>query len=170
MATEGHDLSAYDAESLTGCSSFRIGLAVAEWNAEITHALRDGALAVLEKAGVSDVKVHDVPGSFELPLASQWLLRHAGCDAVIAIGSVIRGETAHFDFVCQSAAQGVLRAGLDSDRPVVFCVLTDDNIEQSRARAGGKHGNKGVEAAVAALQMALMRQRLASGSNWGIGL
>ena len=170
MATEGHDLSAYDEESLTGCSSFRIGLAVAEWNAEITHALRDGALAVLEKAGVTDVRVYDVPGSFELPLASQWLLRHAGCDAVIAIGSVIRGETAHFDFVCQSAAQGILRAGLDSDRPVVFCVLTDDNIEQSRARAGGKHGNKGVEAAVAALQMALMRQRLASGSNWGIGL
>ena len=170
MATEGHDLSAYNAENLTGCSSLRIGLAVAEWNAEITHALRDGALAVLEKAGVTDVRIQDVPGSFELPLASQWLLRHGGCDAVIAIGSVIRGETAHFDFVCQSAAQGILRAGLDSDRPVVFCVLTDDDIEQSRARSGGKHGNKGVEAAVAALQMALMRQRLASGSNWGIGL
>ena len=170
MATDGHDLSAYDADSLKGSAAFRVGLVVAEWNSEITHALRDGALAVLEKAGVTDIHVHSVPGSFELPLASQWLIRHKGCDAVIAIGSVIRGETAHFDFVCQSAAQGVLRAGLDSDRPVVFCVLTDDTIEQSRARSGGKHGNKGVEAAVAALQMALLRRDLASGSNWGIGL
>jgi 6,7-dimethyl-8-ribityllumazine synthase len=170
MATEGHDLSAYDADSLKGSESFRIGVVVAEWNAEITHALRDGALAVLEKAGVQDIHIHDVPGSFELPLASQWLMRHKGCDAVIAIGSVIRGETAHFDFVCQSAAQGVLQAGMASDRPVVFCVLTDDNIEQSRARSGGKHGNKGVEAAVAALQMALLRRDLVSSSKWGIGL
>jgi len=170
MATEGHDLSAYDAARLTDCASFRIGIAVAEWNSEITHALRDGALAVLEKSGVTDVHVHDVPGSFELPLASQWLLKHKGCDAVIAIGSVIRGETAHFDFVCQSAAQGILRAGMDSDRPVVFCVLTDDNIDQSRARSGGQHGNKGVEAAVAALQMVLLRRDLDSGSNWGTGL
>lgn len=170
MATKGHDLSAYDAESLKGCASFRIGLAVSDWNPEITHALRDGALAVLHEAGVTDIRTHRVPGSFELPLASQWLLSHAGCDAVIAIGSVIRGETAHFDFVCQSAAQGVLRAGLDADRPVAFCVLTDDNMDQSRARSGGIHGNKGTEAAVAALHMALLRQELASESNWGIGL
>lgn len=170
MATEGHDLSAYDAESLEGCASFRIGLAVADWNQEITHALRDGALAVLEKAGVSDIRIHDVPGSFELPLASQWLLKHAGCDAVIAIGSVIRGETAHFDFVCQATSQGILQAGMAADRPVIFCVLTDDNIEQSRARSGGIHGNKGVEAAVAALQMARLRQRMKSADNWGTGL
>jgi 6,7-dimethyl-8-ribityllumazine synthase len=170
MATAGHDLSAYDAESLKGCTSFRIGLAIAEWNPEITHALRDGALAVLEKAGVEDVRVHDVPGSFELPLASQWLLRHAGCDAVIAIGSVIRGETAHFDFVCQATSQGILNAGMAADKPVIFCVLTDDNIGQSRARSGGIHGNKGVEAAVAALQMARLRQKIMDKSNWGIGL
>lgn len=170
MATEGHNLSAYDEADLRGASSFRIGLAVAEWNDEITHALRDGALEVLNQAGVTDIHVHAVPGSFELPLASQWLLRHAGCDAVIAIGSVIRGETAHFDFVCQSAAQGILRTGLDADLPVIFCVLTDDHIDQSRARAGGRHGNKGTEAAVAALRMCLLRQQLSSGSNWGIGL
>ena len=170
MATEGNNLSEYDPASIQGGEAFRIGLAVAEWNAEITHALRDGALAVLKEAGVTDIRLHSVPGSFELPLASQWLLRHAGCDAVIAIGSVIRGETAHFDFVCQSAAQGVLHTGLDADRPVIFCVLTDDNIEQSRARSGGPLGNKGTEAAVAALQMALLRQNLASGSNWGVGL
>ena len=170
MATEGHDLSAYDAKSLSHCQTFRIGVAVSEWNEDITHALRDGALAVLKEAGVAEVLVHSVPGSFELPLASQWLLNHASCDAVIAIGSVIRGETTHFDFVCQSTAQGTLRAGLDSDKPVIFCVLTDDNMEQSRARAGGKHGNKGVEAAVAALKMVRLRKALTGTGNWGIGL
>ena len=119
---------------------------------------------------MADVLVHDVPGSFELPLGCQWLLRHRGCDAVIAIGSVIRGETAHFDYVCQSAASGVLRAGMDADRPAIFCVLTDDHMDQSRARSGGKHGNKGVEAAVAALEMLQLRRNLQSGSPWGIGL
>lgn len=170
MATEGHNLSAYDAESFQDCADFRIGLVVSSWNDEITHALRDGALEVLAAAGVHAVNVHEVPGSFELPLGCQWLLRHAGCDAVIAIGSVIRGETAHFDFVCQSAASGVLKAGMDADRPAIFCVLTDDNIEQSRARSGGVHGNKGIEAAVAALEMLQLRQSLQAGSSWGIGL
>ena len=98
------------------------------------------------------------------------MLRHKQCDAVIAIGSVIRGETAHFDFVCQSAASGVLKAGMDADRPAIFCVLTDDNIEQSRARSGGVHGNKGIEAAVAALEMLQLRRNLQSDSPWGIGL
>lgn len=170
MATEGHDLSAWDARALRDCSEFRIGLAVAEWNPEITHGLRDGALHVLNEVGVTDVVVRDVPGSFELPLACQWLFRHAGCDAVIAVGSVIRGETAHFDYVCQAASSGVLRAGMDADKPAVFCVLTDDNIEQSRARSGGQHGNKGVEAAVAALKMARLRRDLGRNQDWGIGL
>lgn len=170
MATEGHNLSAFDAEQFQDCGDFRIGIAVSSWNDEITHALRDGALEVLQAAGVQDVTVHEVPGSFELPLGCQWLLRHKGCDAVIAIGSVIRGETAHFDFVCQSAASGVLQAGMDADRPAIFCVLTDDNIEQSRARSGGVHGNKGIEAAVAALEMLQLRRTLQAGSSWGIGL
>ena len=170
MATKGHNLSAYHAEQFQDCGEFRIGLAVSSWNDEITHALRDGALEVLQVAGVQDVTVHEVPGSFELPLGCQWLLRHKGCHAVIAIGSVIRGETAHFDFVCQAAASGVLKAGMDADRPAIFCVLTDDNIEQSRARSGGAHGNKGIEAAVAALEMLQLRRTLQAGSSWGIGL
>ena len=170
MATEGHDLSAFDVEGLRDCADFRIGLAVAEWNHEITHALRDGALHVLSEVGVTDILNRNVPGSFELPLACHWLLTHGRCDAVIAVGSVIRGETAHFDYVCQAAASGVLRAGMDADKPAVFCVLTDDNIEQSRARSGGRHGNKGVEAAVAALQMARLRRELQHGQDWGIGL
>ena len=169
MATKGHDLSAFNAGQIADCADFRIGLAVSKWNPEITHALRDGALDVLKSAGVEDVLIHEVPGSFELPLAYQWLLKHGGCDAVIAIGSVIRGETSHFDFVCQAASSGVLRAGMDADRPAVFCVLTDDNIEQSRDRSGGQHGNKGTEAAVAALEMAKMREAL-NARHWGIGL
>lgn len=170
MATEGHNLSAYDADRFQDCGDFRIGIAVSAWNDEITHALRDGALEVLHAAGITNVAIHSVPGSFELPLGCQWLLRHKQCDAVIAIGSVIRGETAHFDFVCQSAASGVLKAGMDADRPAIFCVLTDDNIEQSRARSGGVHGNKGIEAAVAALEMLQLRRNLQSDSPWGIGL
>ena len=170
MATEGHDLSAFDVHGLKDCADFRIGLAVAEWNSEITHALRDGALRVLSEVGVTDVVTRDVPGSFELPLACQWLLRHGGCDAVIAVGSVIRGETAHFDYVCQAASSGVLQAGMEADKPAIFCVLTDDNIEQSRDRSGGRHGNKGIEAAVAALQMARLRRDLSHGQDWGIGL
>lgn len=170
MATDGHDLSAFDVESLKDCADFRVGLAVSEWNEDITHALRDGALEVLSAVGVEQVIVKDVPGSFELPLGCQWLLTHAQCDAVIAIGSVIRGETAHFDYVCQSAASGVLRAGMDHDRPAIFCVLTDDRIEQSRDRAGGRHGNKGIEAAVAALKMARLRRDMNDSNGWGIGL
>jgi 6,7-dimethyl-8-ribityllumazine synthase len=163
MATAGKNLSQFDAAQLPNGARFRVGIVVSEWNSEITHALRDGAIEVLRAAGVPDdrVVVHEVPGAFELPLGVQWLL-HAPqpCDAVIAVGAVIRGETAHFDFVCQAASQGVLRVGLDSGKPAIFCVLTDDTIEQSRARSGGVHGNKGVEAAVACLKMLALRHAI----------
>ena len=123
-----------------------MGIVVSEWNAEITHALRDGALEVLRAAGVTadNTLVHEVPGAFELPHGAQWLMEaDQPCDAVIAIGAVIRGETAHFDYVCKAASEGILRVGLDTGNPTIFCVLTDDTIEQSRARSGGEHGNKG---------------------------
>ena len=86
------------------------------------------------------------------------------------MGSVMRGETARFDYGCQAASSGVLQAGMEADKPAIFCVLTDDNIEQSRDRSGGRHGNKGIEAAVAALQMARLRRDLSRGQDWGIGL
>lgn len=163
MATAGKNLSQFDAAQLPNGARFRVGIVVSEWNSEITHALRDGAIEVLRAAGVPDdrVVVHEVPGAFELPLGAQWLL-HAPqpCDAVIAVGAVIRGETAHFDFVCQAASQGVLHVGLDSGKPAIFCVLTDDTIEQSRARSGGVHGNKGVEAAVACLKMLALKHAI----------
>jgi len=163
MATAGKNLSQFDAAQLPNGARFRVGIVVSEWNSEITHALRDGAIEVLRAAGVPEdaVVVYDVPGAFELPLGAQWLL-HAPqpCDAVIAVGAVIRGETAHFDYVCQAVSQGVLRVGLDSGKPAIFCVLTDDTIEQSRARSGGAHGNKGVEAAVACLKMLALKHAI----------
>jgi 6,7-dimethyl-8-ribityllumazine synthase len=163
MATAGKNLSQFDAAQLPNGARFRVGIVVSEWNSEITHALRDGAIDVLRAAGVPEdaVVVYDVPGAFELPLGAQWLLNAPQpCDAVIAVGAVIRGETAHFDFVCQAASQGVLHVGLDSGKPAIFCVLTDDTIEQSRARSGGVHGNKGVEAAVACLKMLALKHAI----------
>lgn len=156
MATSGKDLSAYDKTELPDASGMRIGLVVSEWNSEITEALYSGAHEVLLDCGVlkSNILRWNVPGSFELPYGCRKMALQEKPDAVIAIGSVIRGETAHFDFVCQATALGIKDLNLQQDIPVIFCVLTDDNIEQSRDRSGGRHGNKGAEAAVAALKMA----------------
>ena len=163
MATAGKNLSVYDKSNLPNGAHFRVGIVVSKWNAKITHALRDGALEVLFAAGVppENCIVHEVPGAFELPLATKWMLDSSpSVDAVIAIGSVIRGETAHFDFVCEAASTGILRAGMDSGRPAIFCVLTDDTMDQSKARSGGTLGNKGIEAAIACLDMLTLKNRL----------
>ena len=119
------------------------------------------------EAGVetAQMPISAVPGAFELPLAAKWMLEGADpCDAVIAIGAVIRGETAHFDYVCQGVTQGLMQLSLDSGKPAIFCVLTDDNIEQSRARSGGEHGNKGIEAAIACLKMLALKNQKATKS------
>lgn len=163
MATANKQTQDLDQATLPDGSRFRVGIAVSQWNDEITHALRDGALHVLQAAGVpsAQILVRHVPGAFELPLASQWLLQSSEpVDGVIAIGSVIRGETAHFDFICDACASGILKVGLQTNKPVVFCVLTDDHIDQSRARSGGILGNKGAEAAVVCLEMLTLKQNL----------
>lgn len=161
MATT--DLSDYHAAGVPKGTGLRLGLVVSAWNQEITGALRDGAVETLLKHGVAlkDIQEESVPGSFELALGAQLLLAHRPLDGVVCIGSVVRGETPHFDFVCQAAAHGIMETGLRSGVPVIFCVLTDDNMEQARARSGGVHGNKGVEAAVAVLKMAALRRKLA---------
>ena len=160
MATE--DLSNYDSAGVPRGTGLRLGLVVSGWNPEITGALRDGAVETLLKHGVTfkNIVEEHVPGSFELALGAQLLWQHHGLDGVICIGSVVRGETPHFDFVCQATAHGIMDVGLKTGVPVIFCVLTDDNTEQARARSGGIHGNKGVEAAVALLKMADLRRRL----------
>jgi len=162
MATEGKNLSQLDKRSTPSAAPFRFGIVSAEWNAEITDPLTQGAGETLIELGARryHVDVKKVPGSFELPIAAKLLIESGQYDAVIAIGSVIQGETRHFEFVCQAVAQGVKDVSLQTGVPVIFCVLTDDTLEQAKARSGGKHGNKGVEAAVAAVKMAYMKSQL----------
>ena len=160
MATAAANLSDFDASALPDSSGMRIGLVVAEWNSEITDALAQGAEESLQKGGVNPENIvrKNVPGSFELAYGAKKFCEQAKFDAVIAIGCVIQGETRHFDFVCQGVTQGIQDLNIHYDTPVIFCVLTDNSIEQSKARAGGKHGNKGVEAAVSAIKMAALRR------------
>jgi 6,7-dimethyl-8-ribityllumazine synthase len=169
MATEGKNLSHYDPQSIPSAQGMNVGIVVSEWNEDITQNLLKGAKEALMDNGCpeSQIKVRFVPGTFELALAAKWMLEHGEVEGVIAIGSVIRGETAHFDFVCQAAAQGIKDVSLKSGAPVIFCVLTDDNKQQSIDRSGGKHGNKGTEAGIAAIKMIALGHDLRE--NWGPG-
>jgi 6,7-dimethyl-8-ribityllumazine synthase len=139
-----------------------IGIVVAEWNNEITSALLTGAYAHLTAMGVKEknIHIHTVPGSFELPLGAQFLAEQRDMDAVITLGCVIQGETRHFDFICDACAHGVTNVSLKYNKPVVFGVLTPNNQQQAIDRAGGKHGNKGVEAAETALKMLVLKSKL----------
>lgn len=162
MATSGKNLSAIDTGNTPAATLFHFGIVVSEWNKEITEALATGAHQALVELGASSrhIKTYHVPGSFELPIGAKLMIDSGKYDAIIAIGSVIQGETRHFEFVCNAVAQGVKDVSLSTGVPVIFCVLTDDNMEQAKARSGGKHGNKGVEAAVAAVKMAHMKHKL----------
>lgn len=158
MATQHQNLSDFDLRSLPEAQNLRIGLVVAEWNSQITEKLFEGALSTLTTSGVSTENIirWNVPGSVELTFGCKKMIEQEKPDAVIAIGCVIRGETSHFDYVCSSVTQGITALNLQTDTPVIFCVLTDNHLQQSLDRAGGKHGNKGVEAAVSALKMAVL--------------
>ena len=149
------NLSDYKPLQINDAGSFRIGIVVSEWNDFVTYNLRDGALETLKMEGVKEenIQIFKVPGAFELNYASMQLCKERKFDAVIAIGCVIRGETPHFDYVCSAVAQGIKDCNILTDVPTIFCVLTDDTKEQSIARSGGNLGNKGIEAAVTALQM-----------------
>ena len=158
MATENKDLSSYDPGELPNTKGLRFGIVVSEWNEQITSSLFQGARATLLDCGVAanHITSWQVPGSFELLFGCKKMIATQKVDAVIAIGSVIRGETAHFEYVCSAVAQGIKDLNVNGEVPVVFCVLTDDTLDQAIARSGGKHGNKGVEAAVAAIKMAVL--------------
>jgi len=135
-------------------------MVVSEWNEEITNALFEGALETLKANGAlpENILKWEVPGSFELIYGAKKMVQTQNLDAVIAIGNVIKGETKHFDFVCDGVTQGIKDLNIQQETPVIFCVLTDDTREQSMARSGGVHGNKGVECAVAAIKMAVLKQ------------
>ena len=161
MATRGKDLSNYDPNNIPDASALRFGIVVSEWNSEITGALLQGALQTFTENGLSksSIIVRWVPGSFELALGAQYLFEQHDVNAVVCLGSVVQGETKHFDFVCQSTAQGIMDVSLKFGRPAIFGVLTDNNMEQARARSGGIHGNKGVECAIAAIKMAVLKEQ-----------
>ena len=156
MATENKNLSAYDKTTLPNAEAFRFGIVVSQWNNHITHNLQKGVIDALIDLGAKkgNISSFEVPGSFELIFGASQLCKKGKFDAVIVIGSVIRGETAHFDYVCQGVTQGIKDLNVQQDIPVIFCVLTDDNEQQSLDRSGGKHGNKGTEAGVTAVIMA----------------
>lgn len=162
MATSLKNLSAYDKQQIPNGADFKIGIVVSEWNDHITNRLLEGAVQAFLDNGVSEenLVIRKVPGAFELPLGAQWLLESGKLDGVIAIGVVIQGETRHFDFVCGGATQGIVDVTLKFNKPVSFCLLTDNTEQQSIDRAGGKHGNKGVECAVTLLQMIGLRRSM----------
>ena len=161
MATKGNNLSEYDKDTIPNAKDFRFGIVVSEWNEEITQGLFQGAFDAWIENGVQKENIvrWNVPGSFELIYGCKKMQESFEMlDAIVAVGNVIQGETKHFDFVCDGVTQGIKDLNLQSDIPVIFCVLTDNNIEQSRARSGGEHGNKGTEAAIAAIKMAQLRK------------
>ncbi|SHF79672.1 6,7-dimethyl-8-ribityllumazine synthase [Flavobacterium segetis] len=161
MATVNKNLSEYDKNTLPNAKDFRFGIVVSEWNETITEGLCKGAIEALLE---NQVPAHhivrwNVPGSFELIYGSKKMLQTQNVDAVIAIGCVIQGQTKHFDFVCEGVTQGIKDLNVQTDIPVIFCVLTDNTMQQSIDRSGGIHGNKGTEAAIAAIKMAYIRQQ-----------
>lgn len=162
MSADGDDNAPVD--GLVGeaqGTGLRIGIAAGLFNRRISRLLVEGALRVLQQSGVeqSDVTVAWAPGAFELPLVAQ-ALADSGCDAVICLGAVIRGETTHYDFVAGECAAGIRQVALEAELPVIFGVLTTENLDQALARSGGAHGHKGEEAARAALEMVDLLRRL----------
>lgn len=163
MATSLKNLSDFSHTRVANASAFRFGIVVAEWNTEITEALREGAYQSLIEHGAlpEHITTLAVPGSYELISGADMLLSHKNFNAIICLGCVIQGETRHFDFICDAVANGLAQVGIKHNKPVVFGVLTTDNQEQALDRAGGKHGNKGVEAGLTAIQMAHLQHQLA---------
>ncbi|MBN2891997.1 MAG: 6,7-dimethyl-8-ribityllumazine synthase [Bacteroidales bacterium] len=155
MSTKDTNLSSFDNLPKNSGKGLTIGIVVAEWNHEITNALYNGAKETLEKYGAK-VATIKVPGTVELTFGAGVFMETNNYDSVIVLGCVVRGETPHFDYVCQSVTLGITELNLENNIPIIFGVLTTENQQQALDRAGGKHGNKGVECAVAAIKMALL--------------
>lgn len=161
MATALHNLSEYELEKVPSGKGLRFGIVVSEWNYPVTSNLLEGAYQTLLKfdVAVGDIIVDTVPGSFELTYGAKLQIEKANVDAVIILGCVIQGETPHFTFVCEGVTQGVTDLNLRYDTPVIFGLLTTNTLEQAKARSGGRHGNKGDEAAVTALKMVALNKK-----------
>ena len=162
MSAKNNNLSEHKAVTATGASKYRIAIVVSEYNEAITFALRDGAIETLKKYGVKEknIFVELVPGAYELPLAAKWLYEKKKADAVLALGCVIKGDTDHDIYINSAVSHGLMNLGLETKAPFAFGVITPNNLQQAKDRAGGKHGNKGVECAVAALKMLELKAKL----------
>ncbi|MBO4905582.1 MAG: 6,7-dimethyl-8-ribityllumazine synthase [Bacteroidaceae bacterium] len=156
MATSMHHLSDYDASTVPSAEGLSVGIVVADWNDRYTYSMLEATKRTLLAHGIheNDILVKHVPGSFELVYGCKWMLTHNSVDAVIAIGCVIRGDTPHFDYICQGTTQGLTELNLQGDIPVIYGLLTCNTAEQAEARCGGVLGNKGDECAIAAIKMA----------------
>ncbi|MBN1252434.1 MAG: 6,7-dimethyl-8-ribityllumazine synthase [Bacteroidales bacterium] len=162
MATALKNLSNYDIYSVPNASNMKFGIVVAEWNIEITEALYNGAFNTLKKHGTKEENIFKiyVPGSFELTLGAQLIAENTDVDAIIVLGCVIQGQTRHFDFICSGVTQGITDLNLKYNKPFIFGLLTTNNQQQAIDRAGGKHGNKGDEAAITAIKMINLKNSL----------
>lgn len=162
MGTGLKSLSDYAPDGLPDAGDMFFGIVVSEWNIEITGALLEAAIGTLVSAGAKkeNILVKYVPGSFELTLGGQLMAENSDLDAIICLGCVIQGETRHFDFICQGVAYGITDLNMNYNMPFIFGVLTTDNQEQARERAGGIHGNKGEEAAITAIKMVALQRDL----------
>jgi len=161
MATAISAIPNFDVTQLQNPQNIRVGIITAQWNNDITGPMEQGALGVLEKAGIlpENIQAASVPGSYELPVAARWMLE-AGCDAVVCIGCLIKGDTPHFEFISESVAKGLMDLNLSFGKPVIFAVITTLTHQQALDRAGGSLGNKGAEGAEAALHMVQLHQQL----------
>lgn len=159
MATKNINLSLFNKEEISNTKDLSFGIVVSKWNTNITEKLFKAAYKSLIDCGVKTNNIHryDVPGSYELVFGAK-LAAKIKPSAIICLGSIIRGETKHFDFVCNAVANGIMDLNINLDIPVIFGVLTDNNMEQAIGRSGGKHGNKGVEAAITAIKMAVLNR------------
>lgn len=162
MASSIKNLSQHKISRIHAAEKIRVGIIVSEWHSEITEALYDGAFKALIKNGVKEKNIIKkyVPGSFELTLGAQLLADSKKTDAVICLGCVIQGETKHFDFICDAVANGISHLNMKYNKPIVFGILTTDNLRQAQERSGGKHGNKGIEAGITALKMVQLKNEL----------
>lgn len=163
MATALKNLSDYNSNEIPSAKGMKIGIAVAEWNSHITGALLNGVLNILKQHGAldSDIIVKPIPGSYELPTAAQFFFESSlEIDAVICIGCLIKGETVHFEYICEAISQGIKDVSLKYNKPVIFGVLTVLTEQQALDRCGGKHGNKGDEAAITAIKMIALQKSL----------
>ena len=163
MASTIKNLSDHSNKNLINIADKKFAIVVSEWNEQVTESLYVGAVETLKSHGAQEKNIisETVPGSYELSLGAQWMAARPDVDAVICLGCVIQGETRHFDFICDAVAHGVTKVSLDFNKPVIFGVLTPDTLQQALDRAGGKHGNKGDEAAITAIKMLGLQQKLA---------